>query len=180
MWSTITLPLSYRHLRDRVTWLIFLRSGCCSRNIWQRRIGYRWYTPLNIRIISRYARDTAPRYRSRLGKLHGARWFTFLSLWYRYSVACDDDDGAGGAPVHFAVHCRWRTISRATIKPKFRGLRSVTPPINRNCNSPLPFNSGRREKRMNRTRELLARAIFECTPFLHKMERALCRAFPWR
>jgi len=117
-----------------------------------------------------------------LGKLRRPRWFTSLSLWYRYSVAWR----RGGAPVHFAVHCRWRTISRAAIKPKFRGLRSVTPPINRNRNSPLPFNSRERKserkrerekKEMNRMRSRVSsvRAILVGggTTFLHKTEGTL-------
>lgn len=73
--------------------------------------------------------------------------------------------------VHFAVHCRRWAISRTAIKSKFQSLRSVTPPINPNRNSPLPFNS-EEEKKMKRPR--FAVFVHAGAPFPIKQSTSLC------
>lgn len=69
------------------------------------------------------------------------------------------DDSNGGAlrsPLPVVA------ISCMAIKSKFQSLRSVTPPINRNRNSLLPFNS-KKEKKMRRLR--FAVFVHAGTPF---------------
>jgi len=101
-----------------------------------RRIGYQWYVTLNLDNFSVGSIATML-FSEPVGKTYLC-WFTLLFL-------CSTDVTTAMV-VYFAVHCRWWAISRLAIKSKFQSLRSVTPPINRNRNSPLPFNSEKEEK----------------------------------